>query len=377
MGQTKPTTTKRVKKMKKGLILMALCLCFAAVTVSADIVWSSAFDFDGTPTTEPIVLDADTPILYSSELRDNPNQCDATAIIVSATSQQHPVYVADIYHNNALPMGAFTGTTVWNFKDSQYNNFPKNDTYTLKEVIYAEDWDYQTTETTLTRTITLAPEPSLIVALGLVGALLIRRRKKYVLAVLLLATIGSFNAWAGGTVTSVSCQQAWPLSRKVLITFSWTVDSFHQIYYYGTTDNGATTFNLRDKGTMYCAPSTAMMSGTTTAIWEPDSTFDSVKGKIKIGVELVDPYADPDGISDASPATKDQYKYISSIPSGRWSDICEKMKANLKLVPAETYTKESSSEEKGREGDIETQHQVTLRKSSYDNVFEVAQEQYL
>ena len=356
---------------------MALCLCFAAVTVSADIVWSSAFDFDGTPTTEPIVLDADTPILYSSELRDNPNQCDATAIIVSATSQQHPVYVADIYHNTSLPMGAFTGTAVWNFKDSQYNSFPKNDTYTLKEVIYSEDWNEQIFETTLTRTITLAPEPSLIVALGLVGALLIRRRVKYVLVVLLLATIGSFNAWAGGAVTSVSCQQAWPLSRKVLITFSWTVDSFYQIQYYGTTDNGATTFNLRDKGTMYCAPSTASMSGSTTAIWEPDSTFDSVKGKIQIGIELIDPYADPDGISDNSSATKDQYRYISSILFDGWSDMCKETNMILKLIPTETFTKESSSEEKGREGDFETQHQVTLRKSSYDNVFEVAQEQYL
>lgn len=357
--------------LKTKLFLLALVALCSAATVFGDVVWSSAFDFDGTPTTEPIVLDADTPILYSSELRDNPGQCDATAIYITATSQQHPVYVADIYHNNALPMGAFTGTTVWNFKDSQYNNFPKNDTYTLKEVIYAEDWNYQTTETTLTRTITLAPEPSLIVALGLVGALLIRRRVKYVLVVLLLATIGSFNAWAGGAVTSISCQQAWPLSRKVLITFSWTADSSNQVYYYGTTDNGATTFNLRDKGTLSCAPSYISMDGTTTAIWEPDSTFDSVKGKIKIGIEFIDPYADPDGISDNSSATRDQFRYISSIPSGRWSDMCEKVKMALKLAPAKTFTKESSSEEN------ETQHQVSLRKSSYDNVFEATQEQYL
>ena len=349
--------------MKKGLIFMALCLCLAAVTVSADIVWSSAFDFDGTPTTEPIVLDANTPILYSSELRDNPSQCDATAIYITATSQQHPVYVADIYHNNALPMGAFTGTTVWNFKDSQYDNFPKNDTYTLKEVIYSEDWDSQIFETTLTRTITLAPEPSLIVALGLVGALLIRRRIKYVLAVLLLVTIGSFNAWAGGTVTSVSCQQAWPLSRKVIITFSWTADSSNRVYYYGTTDNGATTFNLRDRGTLSCAPSFLSMTGTTTAIWEPDSTFDSVKGKIKIGIEFIDPNADPDSISDNSSATKDQYRYMSLIPSGEWNDTYEKIKMALKLIPAETSTKGTPPEEEDKAVDHETKPQVTSRKS--------------
>ena len=351
---------------------MALCLSFAAVASYSATVWSSAFDFDGTPTTEPIEINVNSPICYSTELRDNLTYCDATAITITATSQEHPVYVADIYHNSSLPQGPFTGTAVWDFNDSQYNTFPKNDTYTLKEEITT---DYPGT-TTLTRTITLAPEPSLIVALGLIGALLIRRRIKYVLAVLLLATIGSFNAWAGGTITSVTCQQAWPLSRKVLITFSFTTDSRQAINFYGTTDNGATSFELSEKGTLVGAAQHYSGSGTQTIVWEPDSTFDSVKGKIKIGVEIGDPNYLVIDLSKGSTATYYQYRYIPSVPPGGWTDTYKKTKMALSLVPAGTFSMGSPSGEAGRDASNETQHQVTLTQPFYAGVFEVTQEQY-
>ena len=345
---------------------MALCLCFAAVTVSAEIVWSSAFDFDGTPTNQTVEIDVDTPIVYSTLLR-NTRQYNPKSITITATSKTNPLDIANIFYGDGIT-GELTGSEVWNFNDPKYDRFLKNDTYTLQERIDEIDDDNNPVQPTIyTRTITLAPEPSLIVALGLIGALLIRRRVKYVLAVLLLATIGSFNAWAGATVSSVTCQQAGPISRKVLITITFSSDSMYYANYYGTTDDGATTFDLRDRGTI-TGMSSFMGSGTVTVVWTPADNFD-FKGKIKIGVELYNPWDDPDDISDASSATR--YQYISSIPTGRWSDICKKAEETLKLVPAKTFTKKSSSEEDG------TQHQVALRKSSNDGVFEVAQEQYL
>lgn len=344
--------------LKTKLFLLALVALCSAATVSADVVWSSAFDFDGTPTSVPVEIDVTTPIVYSSYLRDNLRQSDAKAVTITATAQSDPTCVANIFYSTVASPNELTGSAVWNFKDAEYDRFPKNDTYTLKEVIDAVDYDDQTFETTLTRTITLAPEPSLIIALGLIGALLIRRRIKVFLLVLILATIGSFNALAGGTVTSVTCQQCWPISRKVLITVSFTADSMCYANFYGTTDDGATTFNLRDRGTVI-GMTTFFWSGETTLVWEPDSTLDSVKGKIKIGVELYD----PDDVSDGSSTTRDQYRYMSLIPSGEWNDTYEKIKMALKLIPAETSAKGNSSEEEAKAVDHETKPQVTLRKS--------------
>ena len=203
---------------KTKLFLLALIALCSAATVSGAVVWSSAFNFDGTPTSVPAEIDVTTPIVYSTYLRNNFND-SPDAITVTATAQSDPTCVAAIFHSD-VQEPELTGSEVWNFKDAKYDLFPKKDTNTLKQVIDAKDEDDQPVQITLTRSITLAPEPSLIIALGLIGALLIRRRINGILLVLLLATIGSFNAWAGGTVTSVTCQQAWPIYRKVLITLS-------------------------------------------------------------------------------------------------------------------------------------------------------------
>lgn len=360
-----------MSKTKLFLSALAILLCTASLSYGA-ITWSSAFDFDGTPTTQPVEIDVTTPIVYSSALRDNFDQCFAEAITITATSQNHPVYVADIFYTDYVPWGELTGTEVWDFKDAKYDAFPKNDTYTLQEIIDTDDGG----QTILSRTITLAPEPTLIVALVLVGALLMRRRIKGVLAVLLLATIGSIDAWAGGTITSITCQQAWPLSRKVIITFSFTVDSKQAVNFYGTTDNGVTTFELSERGTVTGALQTYQSSGSQTIVWEPDSTLDSVKGKIKIGAEIGDPNYLIIDLSGGSTASRYPYRYVPSAPSGGWSDKYKTTKMVLKLVPAGTFSMGSPSGELGRAPSSEYQHSVTLTHPFYVGVFEVTQAQY-
>jgi len=344
--------------LKTKLFLLALVALCSAATVFGEIVWSSAIDFDGTPTSVPVEIDVSTPIVVSTALRDNFKYCLADGLItVTATAQSDPTCVAAIAAETAPGWGELTTTAVWNFKDSKYDLFPKNDTYTLQETIETDEPG----TTILTRSITLAPEPSLIIVLGLIGALLMRRRIKGVLAVLLLATIGSFNAWAGGTITSLTCQQGWPLSRKVIITYYYSVDSYCEINHYGTTDDGATIFNLKDRGTVVGdrADYYPGYAGTQTVVWEPDSTLDNVKGKIKIGVEI----HDLNGVSDSSSTTRDQYRYMSLIPSDEWNDTYEMIKMALKLIPAETSTKGTPPEEEDKAVDHETKPQVTSRKS--------------
>lgn len=339
---------------------MALCLSFAAVTVSAEIVWSSAFDFDGTKDTVEIATT--TPIYYSVYLGYVYDNVDS--ITLTVTDQNDPAIAETLLLIN-YPDEGETGNYFWNFNDPKYN---KKHTFTLQETIVGDKGT-----TSHTRSVTLAPEPAIVVVLGLVGILFLRRRLKGLLVALLMISLGTFSALADSPVTSVTCQQGWPTSTKVIISFYMTSFSGRRtIKFYGTTDNGATTFDLSEKGTLDGSGSQGYIDGspyfskTYTAGWVPDSTFDSVKGKIKIGVEVID----PNDVSDGSSATK--YQFISSIPSGVWSDMYKKMEETLKLVPAETFTKKGSSEEKD-----ETQHQVTLIKSSYDGVFDVAQEQCL
>ncbi|MBR6462474.1 formylglycine-generating enzyme family protein [bacterium] len=358
-----------MSKTKYFLIAIAALVC--SVTAFGAVVWSSAFDFDGTPTSQPVEIDVTTPIVYSSALRDNFDQCFAEAITVTATSQNHPVYVADIFYTDYVPWGELTGTEVWNFKDAKYDAFPKNDTYTLQEIIDTDDGG----QTILSRSITLAPEPALIVVLALAGALLMRRRIRGVLTILVLAAIGSIDAWAGGTVTSITCQQAWPISRKVIITLSFTVDSKQAINFYGTTDNGVTTFELSERGTVTGAAQAYQSSGSQTIVWEPDSSLDSVKGKIKIGAEIGDPNYLVVDLSGGSTATRYPYRYIPSVPPGGWSDTYKTKKMVLKLVPAGTFTMGSPSGETGHRSS-ENQHSVTLTKGFYVGVFEITQGQY-
>ena len=67
--------------------------------------------------------------------------------------------------------------------------------------------------------------------------------------------------------------------------------------------------------------------------------------------------------------------YLSSVPSGGWTDEHKTTKLILRRIPAGTFTMGSPTNELGRDGD-ETQHQVTLTKDFYIGVFEVTQQQW-
>ena len=67
--------------------------------------------------------------------------------------------------------------------------------------------------------------------------------------------------------------------------------------------------------------------------------------------------------------------YLSSVPSGGWTDEYKTTKLVLRRIPAGMFTMGSPTNELGRESD-ETQHQVTLTKDFYIGVFEVTQKQW-
>ena len=80
-------------------------------------------------------------------------------------------------------------------------------------------------------------------------------------------------------------------------------------------------------------------------------------------------------LSAGPSATNYPVSYLSSVPSGGWSDVYKTTKLVLRRIPAGTFTTGSPSGELGRDSD-ETQHQVTLTKDFYIGVFEVTQEQW-
>lgn len=359
-----------MSKTKLFSSALTILLCTASLSYGA-ITWSPAFDFDGTPTSQPVEINTTTPIFYSTDLANGFDNSDPESISVTVTSQNHPAFAGTLlnidYYN--MPMGGATGTVFWNFNDPYYADFPRNDTYTLQETIVN---DYGTTH--LTRSITLAPEPAVAIVLSLVGMLFIRRRMKGIFAILLLASLGAINALADATVSSVTCQQGWPLSRKVIIKFNATIDGTRGIKFYGTTDNGATTFDLSDKGTLTghgkngTVPGMGM-SGTYTTVWEPDSTLDTVVGKIKIGIEIPKNYM----VVDLS---NNSVSYTDDAPSGGFNvNEYKTTKMAFRYVPAGTFSMGSPSGELGR-FDNEVQHQVTLTKGFYVGIFEVTDQQY-
>jgi len=80
-------------------------------------------------------------------------------------------------------------------------------------------------------------------------------------------------------------------------------------------------------------------------------------------------------LSAGPSATSYPVSYLSSVPSGGWSDVYKTTKLVMRRIPAGTFTMGSPTSELGRYSD-ETQHQVTLTKDFYIGVFEVTQKQW-
>lgn len=356
--------------MKKGLIFMTLCLCLAAVTSFSAPVWTSDVAFDGTPTSDTVVLKPTDNIGYSTALVGGEWKC-VTIKVNDVTDPTVRIPNSGTIFQTPNENVEFEGSFTWNYTSL---NLPKTDTYKIEETAESTS-DYNITS----RYFTIVPEPTVLLFAGILGVFFLRRRAKALLAVLAAVALCSFSANATTTVSSVNCLQLFPVHREVVINYTVTTDYSGDIdiKFYGSTDKGSTTFDLADKGTLTKDGASGKIttgSGTYKTIWTPDSTLNNVTGTIRIGVEAEE-YVPPKTymILDVDNKT---VTYQDDPPSGGFNNNTYKgTKMAFRYVEPGTFTMGSPSGEKGRASD-ETQHSVTLTKGFYIGIFEVTEYQY-
>ena len=376
--------------MKKILSFFAAALvCGAAF---CEDCWSDNATFNGAPITdEPVLLLHTDEIYYCSALAKGNMQSLTVKAEVSTDPEQSGLIFSDTTSDEA------EGTVCWNYYDSKYSGLPKNATYALKEVITT---DVETK--TLSRYVTILPEPAGLLLVGIAGALLLRRRAKRIAAVLAVAGLGSLGAYADNNhVTSVSIHQNWPFDRSVTIDYtisdSTKGSALYDVRFYGTLD-GVSVFRLSSKGTLkgegaeflgfyQDAPEgtegQVFGIGTHKAIWTPtDSRLESVNiDTFKIRVDAIE--RDKDDVrymvidlSEGPEATNYPVEFISANEAPyEWSSTYKTTKLVLRLIEPGTFMMGSPESDPDRLSN-ETQHQVTLTKSFYIGVFEVTQKQY-
>ena len=144
----------------------------------------------------------------------------------------------------------------------------------------------------------------------------------------------------------------WSLLQESGLAHGWSYWNGEWAY---DGDNGAWCWrNAGDK--QWCV-------NMRTGVW-------SVLGKTDVGglYMVID-------LSGGPFASSYPVSYLTSVPSGGWTDVYKSTKLVLRLIPKGTFTMGSPSGELGRESN-ETQHQVTLTKDCYIGVFEVTQRQW-
>ena len=355
--------------MRKLLAFIFVALLFVSGALVADTsCWSDDFDFDGNEITEEAILLQPTDNLaYSSAMAEG----EPKSLTITATDTADPEVTANIFiYDSAKPV---EGTTVWNYKTGEYKDLPTDDTYLLTETIVSD------TETkVLTRKVNILPEPAVFLIFGFIAAFFLRKRVKSLLVVLALIALG---AQAESSVTDVSCLQMWPFDRCVIINYTVESDSAAPlaVKFSGSFDNGETTFELGEKGTISKdgADGTLLGAGKYKTFWMPDESFYKTKpSKMKINVEVSE---------SVIPPTEDTYmvidlesgetSFLSDVPPGGWSDTYKTVKLVLRKVKAGKFTMGSPEDELGHRED-EVQHEVTLTKDFYIGVFETTQKQY-
>ena len=118
--------------MRRNIFLLALLAC--SVTLAAEL-WSSAFDFDGTPIdpTEATVLyptggyqgNPATPISYNTALA----QGTPVSLDISYTDQDDVTKTGVIYSQNSSTPSQ--GSVYWNYISTNPADVPRDDTYTI------------------------------------------------------------------------------------------------------------------------------------------------------------------------------------------------------------------------------------------------------
>ncbi|MBQ7556137.1 formylglycine-generating enzyme family protein [bacterium] len=355
---------------KVKFFLLALVALFFAATVSADVVWSSAFDFDGSEITEPVLLKPTDSIGFTTTVAGGSEK----EISIRAINDKDPS-INKLVHYEYVGDSDAEGTVVWNYTSL---DIPKNETYTLKEMI-----DSTSTGIELSRKIAILPEPAALLILGLVGAMFLRRRAKSLLVVLAFLSLGALGAKAT-TISVGKCFQMWPFERKVIINYTVSdLSETEYINFYYTTDNGESSYDLRDNGLLTGDVGPISANGNYRVVWTPDTeTMASVKGKMKIGVDVFEP--DPPGpsnymivdLSGGASASSYPVTYTDDIPEGGWNvDEYKTSKMVFRLISPGEFTMGSPNGELGHKSD-EPEHKVTLTKGYYIGIFEVTDYQY-
>ena len=359
--------------MKKAILFSIVALL--CVTALCDEAWSQAGSFDGSELTQASFLLRPTDSLYySSALADG----TPVSLTIGAVDQSDSTKTAAIFSDNSGT--AVEGYATWDYTTS---DLPKNDTYTITETVVSS---YETKS--LSRSVTILPEPAILALLVIAGALFLRKRVKALVAI--LALVSSFAIGAKADVVSgVAFQQMLPFSRDVAITYTVTpaANTIYDVKFYGSTDNGTTVFDLQDRGELHLSVAnlneTFCSAGTHEVVWTPDESFYSTKvNNFKVKVEATEISSASNylviDLSGGTEAASYPVSYLSDVPSGGWSDDYKTTKMVMRLIPAGTYIMGSPQGELGRyaSDDREAQHKVTLTKPFYAGVFEVTQKQY-
>ena len=355
--------------MKKVMLIgIAVLFCLSAF---CDESWSSAIHFDGREiTSDAVILRPTDPITYSSAFAEgNPVSLD-----IAATDTADPTIVAAIFSDDSGT--AVEGTTVWNYTTETYSDLPKNDTYQVRETVVSDS------ETVvLNRSVTLLPEPFAFLALAVLGALFLRKRTRVLAAVIVAAASLTLSARANALVDNVTILQGWPFTRNVIINYTLSSDSANPVIgvkFYGTTDNGETTFDLSEYGTLSKdgADGIIKTTGAHKTFWTPNASFyETVTDGFKVKVEAEEMLYMVIDLSGGTGAASYPVSYLADVPEGGWTDTYKTTKLVLRKIEPGTFTMGSPSNETGRSG-TEDQHQVTLTKAFYIGVFEATQKQY-
>ena len=328
-------------------------------------LWSDAVAFDGSDTSSTITLLPADKIFYSSALADG----DPRSLELTATDTVDSAKVAELFSDDSKT--AVEGTVLWNYEDPTYDDFSKSDIYELKETITTSK------ETVvLTRSVKILPEPACLALFAILGGLLIARKKGAF--VLLVFTVASLGAFADVTVTSVNAQQAWPFKRSVVINYTLASDTqsampVFAVDFYGTFDDGATTFKLNERGTLEKDGANGVLfeAGAHKVIWNPSSDLTLKSSNLKIKVSATDVTSTADYLVFDLTASSVR---ASSAGPNLSSDDCRTKELWMRRIEPGTFTMGSPSGEIGRDTD-ETQHSVEITEPYYIAVFETTQKQ--
>ena len=356
--------------MKKAM-LVGIAVLFSVSAFCAES-WSPAVYFDGSEITdEAAILKPNDPITYSTAFAEG----TPISLDITTTDTADPMVTAVIFSDDSGT--AVEGTVVWDYTDEEYQDFPKTDTYQLTETVTTSSGS-----TVFNRSVKLLPEPIGILAFAILGTLLLKKRTRLFAAAIIMAASFALSAKADVTVENVTCLQGWPFTRNVIINYTLTSTSAAPVMgvkFYGTVDNGETTFDLSEYGTITKDGSDGIIktTGSHKTLWTPNESFyETVTDGFKVKVEAVEMLYMVVDLSGGTSAESYPVSYLANVPAGGWTDEYKTTKLVLRKIEPGTFTMGSPTSELGRNNATEYQHQVTLTKAFYIGVFEATQKQY-